>query len=128
MDIHCQVVDNEEVKLRAGFTGADWWFDYWGNLQVRVAKMDNKEHENTLAIHEIYEAMVCKLKGITVKQVDEFDKSFEEAHPENHGLDSGDYPECPYAFAHSMATAPERVYAALAGICFKEYDDIVGAL
>jgi hypothetical protein len=128
MNVHILVVSNEEVKLRNGFTGADWWFDYWDDLQIRIARMHNPEYENTLAIHEYMEAMFCRLRGVTVKQVDEFDKVFEAEHADNHGLNSGDDKDCPYAEAHSLATAPERVYAALAKICWADYDKVVGDL
>jgi hypothetical protein len=128
MDIHIKVVSKEEIKLRKGFTGADWWWDYWGNLQIRIEKMEKPEYEKALSIHELLEAMHCQLLGITEKQVDEFDEVFEKEHPDKHGLEAGDAPGCPYAAPHSFATAPERVYEACAGICHKEYDDYIGSL
>jgi hypothetical protein len=128
MDIHLLVVSKEEIKKRKGFTGADWWFDTDGDLQVRIQKMGNEKYEIALGIHETQEALFSKLLGITVKQVDEFDIIYVNENSGNHGLNSGDDPECPYAVPHSLATAPERVYAALAGICWSEYDKVVGDL
>jgi hypothetical protein len=128
MDIHIQVVSKEEIKLRKGFTGADWWFDYWGNLQIRIEKMKNPQHEIALSIHEMEEALYSKLLGITVKQVDDFDEGYEKTHADNHGLNAGDAPGCPYAIPHSLATSPERTYAAMAGICWEDYDKEVGDL
>ena len=128
MDINIKVVSKQEIKLRKGFTGADWWFDARGNLQVRIEKMENPQHEIALSIHEMEEALYSKLLGVEVKQVDEFDAVYEAAHQDNHGLNAGDAPGCPYAVPHSLATASERVYAALAGICWEKYDKEVGDL
>lgn len=128
MDIHVLVVSKKEIKKRKGFTGADWWFDENDNLQVRIEKMANKQHEKALTIHEVMEAMYCRLLGVTVKQVDAFDEVYEAAHQDNHGLNAGDAPFCPYAVPHSLATAPERVYAAIAGICWELYDKEIGDL
>jgi hypothetical protein len=127
MNIGILVVPNEEIKKRKGFTGADWWFDEDGDLQIRIAKMSNPIFEKALSIHEMDEALHCQLQGITVKQVDDFDKLMEEKYPENHALNAGDEPGCPYAKAHSFATAPERVYIAEAGVSWKLYDDEVGS-
>jgi len=128
MDINIKVVSKQEIKLRKGFTGADWWFDARGNLQVRIEKVENPQHEIALSIHEMEEALYSKLLGVEVKQVDEFDAVYEAAHQDNHGLNAGDAPGCPYAVPHSLATASERVYAALAGICWEKYDKEVGDL
>ena len=128
MDIYIKTVPNEEIEQRAGFTGADWWFDENEDLQVRIAKMSNPAYEKGLAIHEMVEALHCQLQGITVKQVDEFDTQFEKEYPENHGIEAGDAPNCPYAKPHSLATAPERVYIAEAGVCWSDYDIELGVL
>ena len=128
MDIHIKVVSKEEIRLRKGFTGADWWFNEFGNLQVRIEKMSKPEYEKALAIHEMLEALHCQLLGITGKQVDDFDTAYEKEHPDLHGLEAGDAPGCCYAVPHSLATAPERVYAACAGIIWSEYDLELGAL
>ena len=125
MNIHALIVPNEEIKKRKGFTGADWWFDENGDLQVRIAKEIRKpEWQDTLMNHEINEAMYATVLGITGKQVDDFDTEYEKTDGcYNHGLDAGDAPGCPYSVPHSLATAPERIYAALVpGFCWKEYD------
>ena len=129
MYILIRTIENEEMKKRRGFTGADWWFDPIGNLHIMIAEeISDPKYQKALAIHEMTEALHCELLGITTKQVDDFDEAFEKLHPENHGLNAGDAPGCPYAVPHSLATAPERVYAACAGICWSEYDEEIGSL
>ena len=131
MNIHLLEVPNEEIRKRNGFTGADWWFEKNGTLQIRIAsEIRKKEWRETLEIHEIFEAMICKLMGITGKQVDDFDTEYEKRDGcYNHGLDAGDAPGCPYSIPHSLATAPERIYAAMVpGFCWREYDDEIGSI
>lgn len=128
MNIIIKTVPNEEIKLRKGFTGADWWFEEDGTLQIRIAKMSNPVFEKALAMHEMVEALHCELQGITVKQVDDFDALMEIKYPENHALNAGDEPGCPYAAPHSFATAPERVYIAIAGVSWSLYDLEVGSI
>ena len=131
MDIHALVVPNEEIKQRKGFTGADWWFDEKDDLQVRIAvEIKKPEWRDALMNHEINEAMYARALGIMVKQIDDFDAEYEKGEGcYNRGLDAGDAPGCPYSVPHSLATAPERIYAAIVpGFCWREYDDEIGSI
>lgn len=131
MNIHCLVIPNEEIKQRAGFTGADWWFDEKGDLQIRIAQMSSREREMSLAVHEIVECILAKFHGVKAEDVDAFDEAVEKT-PEgaaNHGIDAGDLPGCPYSREHMAATACERVVAMELGIgSWREYDDELGSL
>ncbi len=112
MNIYCLTIDNEKIKERRGFTGADYWFDENGDLQVRVAKMSSLDREKKLAVHEIVEALLWHKKhGTNVRLVDDFDEQFEKDHPENHGIEAGDSDGCPYLKMHNAAIACERIVA-----------------
>jgi hypothetical protein len=115
MDIYIKTVPNEQIKERHGFTGADWWYDENGDLQVRVAEMSSWDREMKLAVHEMVEAILCKKHGVTVAQVDEFDTQFEKDHPTNHGIEAGDSLGCPYLREHNAAIACERIVASELG-------------
>lgn len=130
MNIHILTVPNEEIKERRGFTGADWWYDETGDLQIRIACMSSWDREMCLAIHECVEAILWRKRhGTDVTPIDEFDEIIEEATPEKHGIDAGDQPGCPYLTEHSAATACERIAATLLDIgSWKEYDDELSAL
>lgn len=130
MNIHILTVPNEQIKERASFSGADWWFDDNGDLQIRVAQMSSDDREFALIVHELVESLLWKLRwGTDVSPVDEFDARIEEAAPERHGIDAGDQPGCPYGFEHSIATACERAFVSGADIgSWKEYDDELAAL
>lgn len=130
MNIHILTVPNEQIKERQGFTGADWWADENGDIQIRIAQMSSWDREMCLAIHECAEAILWfKNHGADVSAVDDFDKVIEEVTPERHGIDAGDQPGCPYALEHSAATAVERIMATHLEIgSWKQYDDELSAL
>ena len=97
MNIHILSVPNEEIKQRKGFTGADWWWDEAGDLQVRVAtELEDWRERMALAIHEASEALMCKHDGVTVQQVDDYDARFEREHPGDGTTNVGDIHDCPY--------------------------------
>jgi hypothetical protein len=126
MNIICKVVPNEEVKLRAGFTGADWWWEAdgtkWGLLQVRVAsEIEDPAQIASLEAHEISEAIMCRYSGITHQKVDVFDSAYQRTH--SIDLNSGDEPDCPYRLPHTFATAIERILTGYQHVDWKAYDD-----
>lgn len=130
MNIHILTVPNEQIKERRGFSGADWWFDDAGDLQVRIAQMSSWDREMALAVHEFIEAVLWrKAHGTDVTPIDEFDEVIEEATPERHGIDAGDQLGCPYIIEHGLATACERIVASRLDIgAWKDYDDELAAL
>jgi len=126
MNINAKIVSKEKIKSRKGFTGADWWFDENGDLQVRVEQLASYGRTMALMLHEIAEAVLCKQHGVSVAAVDKFDLEFEEANPTNHGIEAGDAVGCPYGREHNLATAVERIVAGGLGmgVCdsWSEYD------
>jgi|ERR1044071_1627060 hypothetical protein len=118
MDIHIKVIP--ESEMRAGVSGADWFFDDKGDLQVRVSPMRDSRYETLLAIHECVEAIMAHHNGVTVKAVDEFDQKYYETHADD--LDAGDEADAPYRHEHCLATAIERILCAELGVVWSEYD------
>jgi hypothetical protein len=116
MNVIAKIVSKEEIQSRQGFTGADWWFDASGDIQVRVEKLETKARTYSLLIHEVVEAVICKLTDVSVADVDRFDRQFEIENPDNHGIEAGDAPKCPYGEAHMIATACERMVGVHLGI------------
>lgn len=122
MDITIKTVPNQEIMERKGFTGADWWTDRYGNLQVRVAEELGDERECfILAIHEVTEAIMCRHLGISQEAVDAFDSKYQAEHEVD--LNAGDEPEAPYKIPHTFATAIERILAGVLEVDWKPYDD-----
>lgn len=128
MNIHSLSIPNEEIKSRHGFTGADWWFDDNGDLQVRVANELNWREQMALMTHEIAEAIMCKHLGVTVQQVDDYDAKFEREHPGDGTTNVGDISDCPYRVPHNAATAMERVLTTVLDLPWQDYDDRLSKL
>lgn len=129
MTINIQAVPNEEIKLRKGFTGADWWWDNNGDLQVRVAsELTDWREQACLMIHEAAEALMCLHLDVTVPMVDDYDAKFEREHPDDKTTNVGDLPDCPYRIPHNAATAMERTMATVLDVSWQQYDDRLAAL
>lgn len=127
MDIIIKAIPNKEISKREGFTGADWWFDKEGNLQVRVAKEINDWREECcLALHEMVEAIICKHVGVPTREVDDFDREYQKNHMVD--LNGGDESNCPYRIPHSFATSAERMVAGVLNVFWNSYDRKIGGL
>jgi hypothetical protein len=122
MDIIIKVIDRKE--MRPGMTVADWYFDENGDCQVRVEHLSDWRREVALAFHEAGEAVMCKHSGVTVEEVDKFDRPFEEAH--DGVTNVGDKQGAPYRRQHNAATAMERILTGFFDICWEDYDMEVG--
>lgn len=121
MDIIIKVIPNSEH--RPNITGADWYFDQDGNLQVRVSKMGNWKYEVCLALHEVFEAVLCKDAGVTQQQVDEFDIPYEATHSPK--CDAGDEKDAPYNRQHGFATAAERIMTTELRVNWLDYNKVL---
>lgn len=129
MNIHILTVPNEDIKKRHGFTGADWWWDDSGDLQVRVAaELYDWKERACLAIHEAAEAVMCRHLHVTHEIVDIYDAKFEANHPTDRTTNVGDLDDCPYRIPHNAATAMERVMAGVLNVSWQAYDDRLAIL
>jgi hypothetical protein len=123
MDIVIRVIP--EVQQRAEVNGADWFFDADGNLQVRVSPMSDWRYETALALHEVFEACLCKNNGVTQKSVDDFDMAYDKAHPDEPDLNAGDEVDAPYATEHNFAIIVDRLFIGACGLKWKVYDSLL---
>lgn len=64
-----EVIDHKDQRL-PGNIGGDWKFDEKGNLTVCVSDMGDWRYNFLLARHEMDEAILCKIAGITTEMVD----------------------------------------------------------
>ena len=118
MNIHILVIPN--YQHRPDITGADWYFDQSGDMQIRISKMSDWRYEFALAVHEMVEAGLCKHNGVTQQMVDEFDIPYEKSHTKK--CNAGDEPDAPYQKEHCLATAAERIVASELGLDWLAYD------
>jgi hypothetical protein len=109
-------------------TVGDWWWTPEGNLEVRISDMGNWKYEFLVAYHELLEAMLCKDRGITIDEVDAFDKNFEEERERGlHTIDEepGYAYDSPYKEEHFIAESVERIAANQLKVDWNTYEKTV---
>lgn len=109
-------------------TVGDWWFDGFGNLEIRVSKTGDERYEQLVAIHEIIEALLCKQRGISEKEVSDFDILFEQKRAVGNTDEPGDAPDAPYRKEHFFATSIERLIAGEFQVNWSEYEKVLETL
>jgi len=101
-------------------TVGDWEFTPDGSkLTVRVSNTGTATYNVCVAVHEIIEAVLCKVRGIKDEVVTEWDKAHED-HP-----DPGSIPGCPYYREHMFAMMVERAFAAELDIDWMDYEAVL---
>jgi hypothetical protein len=106
-------------KQRLGVIG-DWYFESNGDLVVRVSDLGDWRYNFLVARHEMDEAMLCMLAGITTEMVDE-DQANENDTDDPDSF-SG-YPGARLQNQHNDALAAEWVMARILGVDWKSYGD-----
>lgn len=113
------VIESIPHKNQRYDTLGDWWFDDDGTLQIRVSEDETSHpteyHQFLVALHELVEVQLCKMRGISQKQVDDYDIGGQDYFKEN-GLEPGDQPDAPYRREHRFAMLIEHLMAHELGI------------
>ncbi len=115
MNISIKTIPVKQMRYK---TAGDWFFTEKGDLEIKVIDLGNWQMEFIIAIHELVEVMLCKHKGITQKDVDDFDMSEYGLSLEEPGLD----PKAPYCVEHMIALKVEQVLYKYLGVDEKEFD------
>lgn len=109
MNIKIEFIPSAEQRYD---TWGDWFYDEAGNLVIKVSndipELPTPEHQFLVALHELVEVKLCEKRGITQKQVDDFDMS--PAALECEG-EPGDLPDAPYRKEHRFAMIVEHLMA-----------------
>jgi len=117
-------------------TCGDWWVDEQGVMQIRVSSEMGDLSGFLVAIHEQIEAKLAMSRGVTVQEVDDFDKAYELAHRQGNTLDGerldnsepGDDPACPVFREHQFATGIEMLICSQFGVPWPAHADAVESL
>jgi len=130
-------------------TCGDWTVSPEGNWHIQVSQLHNWRREVLVAIHELVEMTLCRDKGITTKEVDDFDIHYQrklehlaqcnngtvcrdadhaQLRDETSAEEPGDCPDAPYYIQHQIATVVERLLAAQMGVDWLAYEDQVNNL
>ena len=99
--------------------------------QIRVSKMKDQRYVFLVALHEMIEFELCKMHGITDREVVAFDVNFEAERRMNlHPVDAepGNHPKAPYRNEHEFATMIEMMVAQKLGVSWSDYEKTVLSL
>lgn len=106
-------------------TCGDWQWDKKGNLLITVSDMKNWKYNFLVAFHEQIEVMLCRDRGITQEEVDNFDLEYEARRPEGDISEPGDSSMAPYYNEHQLATKMEKEMAAALNVDWEDYNETV---
>ena len=127
MKIDIETIEHKDHRYE---TVGDYWEDE-GVRYIRVSDMGNEKYEFLVALHELIEQALCKDRGVTNEQIDEWDLGFEEqrkAGMRSETAEPGDAEFCPYKKEHFFATNIERLMAAELGVDWREYENKINSL
>ncbi|QQG48181.1 MAG: hypothetical protein HY247_05340 [archaeon] len=99
--------------------------------EIRVSKMKDQRYVFLVALHEMIEYELCKMNGISDREVVAFDVNFESERRRNlHPMDAepGNDPRAPYREEHDFATMIEMMVAQKLGVSWSAYGKAVLAL
>jgi hypothetical protein len=103
----------------------DTWGDWYYTDKALIISVSNDlleldaDKQFLVALHELIEVRLCEKRGITQKQVDDFDMSPVTAQLISVAGDErepGDLPHCPYRKEHRFAMLIEHLMAHELGI------------
>lgn len=119
-------------KSQAYETVGDWYWDEFGNLEIKVSEMGDWRYEFLVALHEMVEVMLCRQHDIGQEAITDFDIKFEslrDSFPKIIGQqEPGDMVSAPYHEEHVIATGIERRIAVELAVNWKKYNDTVEGL
>jgi len=114
-------------KQRYDTAGDYYETGYWSveggseeGLDVVVSELADRREMLLVAIHELVEWALCEARGITNKQIDDFDLSFDPKNDD--GVEPGDSPRAPYYRQHQIASGIERMLAAELNVDWLTYE------
>ena len=103
-----------------------------GNVTSITISKSMADYEFLVTLHELIELYLITRKGISIKDIDNFDMQFEEMrlnYPHIVGdKEPGDDENAPYFFAHKIATEFERKMAEYLNIDWNKYDQVINKM
>jgi hypothetical protein len=91
-----------------------------GSIGILIAEMDDWKMQFLIAIHEMIEVILCKVRGITFESIDSWDLNYKGPCDE-----PGNDPDCPYHSEHIFATGVEKTLAVQLGVDWEEYEKAI---
>jgi hypothetical protein len=124
LDIRILTIPHEKQRYN---TVGDWVIK--GNtLYIFISSMNDYRVEGAVAVHELSEYLMCKHKGITPSDVDQFDLAFEANRKPGDISEPGDDSSAPYKNQHFVATTIERLLIPELDLNWREYEETINSL
>jgi hypothetical protein len=108
-------------------TVGDYVYD-GDSMEILVSDLGDWRYEYLIAYHELTEIALCKLAGVTLEVINEFDLVFTKNRPVGDSSEPGDDPTAPYYQQHQIATQQEKYMAEQLGVDWDEYDGKIALL
>lgn len=118
------IVDIKHEQQRYPTVG-DWQWTKQGNLSITISDMKDWRYNFLVAFHEQIEVMLCRQRGITQEEVDNWDLEFEARREDGNVDEPGDDPRAPYYMEHKLATKMEMELAKELGVDWEKYNETV---
>lgn len=125
MRVEIDVIPHEAQRYESC---GDWVIKNPDTLYIAVSETGDRNYNALIMIHELIEAVLCRAKGISVKDVDKFDMTYEANRVDGDDSEPGDDSNAPYKRQHCIATGIERILAAELGVDWKTYEETLNAL
>jgi hypothetical protein len=126
LNIHIKTIKHKDQRYE---TIGDWVWQPNGRLDITISDLGDTYKETLVAIHELVEVMLCRLRGISQEEVDNFDMEYEARRsPEDTTSEPGDSALAPYKDEHRFATIIEQAICHEMGIDWKEYEKTIYSL
>ena len=124
--LYCKPMLNLQIKTvpddqQRYNTVGDYYVDESGKRVFVVSDMHDWRYEMLVAIHELVESSLCRVRGITDDQIDAFDLAYQAARPEGDVSEPGDSTEAPYYHEHQFASKIEKIIADELGVDWDDY-------
>lgn len=124
-DINIKFIDSKEQRYQ---TCGDYW-ETNSSYEFRITKQDNSDKNLLILIHEMIEYALCTKRGITEKEIMDYDLKWNECggtemadEPGNQKEIKGFLSQAPYYNEHRIAENYERQLASHLDINWAEYD------
>ena len=113
--IQVKVVPHAEQRYD---TIGDWQIDpHTQNITFKVSRLGHPISELAVIVHELVEAFLCRLHGISDIDVDRFDFAWGDAEGE-----PGAHPDAPYHLQHMLAEQVEHALVEACGMDWQEHE------
>ena len=102
-----------------------------GGVRISISKLRDMRYEALVAIHELIEYILITDAGISIDDIDEYDKEYERDREygfNDPNSEPGDDPAAPYHAQHKFATKIERQMAKALGVNWREYSKRINSL